>query len=116
MKEYSGFVLYNREGVNFSQTESELIAESLRRILSTRRGERINNLAFGSDIHKYFFLPEITVEDLVKEVKDSIKRCEPRVDVLGVQFSHGGEMDVININVTVRIKSSNEIVTTDVQI
>lgn len=106
---YSGLTFYNQNGINYSKRESQLILENVERVIMTRRGERLNDLAFGSDVSKFFFLPEFTIEDLTNEVVNSIKRCEPRVDVLDVKFSYGKEQDVVNIDLVLRIKESQEI-------
>ena len=109
-EKFSGFVFYDKEGIPFSKNENELISENIRRILMTRRGERVNNLAFGSDLKRYIFLPGITANDLISEMKNSITRCEPRVTVESCTLSKSElQEDILNVNLIIRIKSSGEL-------
>ena len=68
-----GLVLEGYTGINFSKSEDELILENVKRVME---------LEFGSDIRKYLFMPEMRINDVLLEVKNSIERCEPRVKVL----------------------------------
>jgi phage baseplate assembly protein W len=86
MSEDKGITFYDQDFLTFSD-QSTLLSENIRRILLTRRGERINNPSFGSDIMKYIFMPDMKVTDLVAEIKNSIERCEPRVTVLECTLS-----------------------------
>ena len=76
-----GLVLEGYTGINFSKSEDELILENVKIILLTNRGERVMELEFGSDVRKYLFMPEMRINDVLLEVKNSIERCEPRVKV-----------------------------------
>lgn len=108
-----GYVFYGKSGTIFSQSEAELIGENIKRIILTRRGERINDLSFGSDVSKYIFMPELSIDDLMNEIKNSIVRCESRVTVKSVTLTSSKE-ERINIDVQVVIKDTNE--TTDVSV
>ena len=78
-----GLGFYDGEnGINF-QDEDRHIIENVKRVLTTRRGERIGNLSFGSDVSKYIFLNQLSIDDLIDEIVNSIERCEPRVEVIG---------------------------------
>ena len=85
-EEYSGFVYWNdsnsvKNGIRFSKTEKELISENIRRILMTRKGERLNNPDFGSNVQTFLFMPDLYIDDLLAEIKYSIEKFEPRVTV-----------------------------------
>ena len=86
-----GLGFYDENGITF-QTEGKHIIENVKRILTTRRGERIGNLSFGSDVSKYLFMPDLTIDDLIAEIVNSIKRCEPRVTVEDVARCFGLEI------------------------
>lgn len=100
---YSGFVIYDQKGANFSKNETQLFAEEIQRILMTRRGERINNPDFGSDVQKFIFMPQLSIDDLLAEIKNSIERCEPRLKVNSCTLSSATQDDVVNIDLNVTI-------------
>src|SRR5574344_1070997 len=107
-----GLGFYNENGIAF-QTEGKHIIENVKRILTTRRGERIGNLSFGSDVSKYLFMPDLTIDDLITEIVNSIKRCEPRVIVEECSLT-SFENDTVNIDLKVKIISSGTEVSTTV--
>lgn len=109
-----GLGFYDENGVMF-QTESQNIIECIKRILTTRRGERIGNLSFGSDVQKYLFMPDLTIDDLITEIVNSITRCEPRVTVQSCTL-RSQEDDVVNIDLVVSLKSTGETVETTVSL
>lgn len=110
-----GIGFYSENGLAF-QTEGQHIAENIKRILTTRRGERVGDLSFGSDVGKYIFMPELSIDALIEEIVNSIKRCEPRVEVKECSLSTFENFDTVNIDLKVMIKSTGEIVDTTVGI
>jgi phage baseplate assembly protein W len=102
----TGLGFYSENGIVF-QKEGKHIAENIRRILMTRRGERVGNLSFGSDVSKYIFMPELSIDDLINEIKRAITVNEPRVTVDEVTLQ-GFENDTVNISLVVTIKESGE--------
>jgi phage baseplate assembly protein W len=74
-----------------STTESadkEHIRESIQQILGTHRGERFMRPDFGSDLRRVVFEPNLAVaRGLLRHyVYDAIRRWEPRVELLGLEF------------------------------
>lgn len=110
-----GLGFYDENGVKF-QSEGKHIIENVKRILTTRRGERIGNLSFGSDVSRYLFMPDITIDDLITEIVASITRCEPRVIVEECKLTSKQDFDVVNIDLKLRIKQSGEIVQASVDL
>lgn len=108
-----GLGFYNENGIVFQ--EGKHIIENVKRILTTRRGERVGNLAFGSDVSKYLFMPQLSIDDLIDEIVNSINRCEPRVDVNKCSVS-STTFDTVNIDLVLTIKDTGEIVETSVEI
>jgi phage baseplate assembly protein W len=97
--------MYRDQGIHFSKTPGQLISENIRRILSTRKGERLNDPNFGSLIKQYLFMPEMMIEDVISEIMNCIRTYEPRAIVNEITFTKSpNEMDTfyINLNVTVR--------------
>ena len=76
-------------GIRLVGDETE-IEQSIRLILSTAPGERPMRPEFGCAIHDYVFDPADarTALRLAGAVRDSLRRWEPRVDVLDVAVDH----------------------------
>jgi phage baseplate assembly protein W len=70
------------------------LAESVRLILGTAYGERPMRPEFGCGIHDYVFAPAdaTTAGRVAYEVRLSLDRWEPRIDVSDVAVSYGGEL------------------------
>lgn len=110
-----GLGFYQENGIGF-QTPGKHIIENVKRILTTRRGERIGNLSFGSDVSKYLFMPDMSIDDLIDEIVNSIKRCEPRVIVEECSLSSKEDFDVVNIDLKLRLKSTGEQIETRIEL
>lgn len=108
-----GLVVGEGNGIKFSSTENKLILENVRRILLTKRGERVKELEFGSDVREYLFLPEISIDDVLTEAKNSIERCEPRVKVLEatLEYSQGEEF---KLKITLQKIADNTTISTEI--
>jgi uncharacterized protein len=68
------------------------IEESMRLILATAHGERPMRPQFGCGIHRFVFAPpdETTAALVAAEVRASVVRWEPRVDLIGVEVTVAG--------------------------
>ena len=109
-----GLVLEGYTGINFSKNEDELILENVKRILLTNRGERVMELEFGSDVRKYLFMPEMTINNVLLEVKNSIERCEPRVKVSEATLKYSKDEEY-TIGVVLQ-KQNGEELATEIQV
>ena len=108
---YSGLSLEGKKGISFSSDEVSFIVENIKRILSTRKGERVGEPEFGSDVKRYLFMPQIRIDDLMAEIKRSIETQEPRVKVRSCTLTHAGIDEIVNIKVVITILDS---ITTEV--
>lgn len=113
MSEEKGIIFYNEDFLSFSGSQDELIKENVKRILMTRRGERLNNLSFGSDLLKYIFMPDMHVNDVITEIKNSIERNEPRCTVEECSLSSYKDETV---TIDIKIKSNITGTVSDVSI
>ena len=104
--DFSGLVIYGKKGAAFSKTEAELLSENIKRILTTRRGERVGEPDFGSNIMTYLFMPQMLVEDLIAEIITSIERSEPRVIVNNCTLRSSKD-EIINIDLDLTIRTRN---------
>lgn len=75
-------------GVALSTGATE-IEESIRIILSTAQGERPMRPEFGCRLHDYVFAPASpgTIGRIRQEVRESLARWEPRIDLHDVDVS-----------------------------
>jgi uncharacterized protein len=97
-------------GIALSRRDEE-IAESMRLILGTSPGERPMRPEFGCPIHDHVFAPaDATTTGLIAfEVRNSLIRWEPRVDVLDVAVRQDeSQPTLLYIDVTYSIRESND--------
>lgn len=119
--DYSGYVFWeNKNGIVFSKDEKELIKENIKRILTTRKGERVNNPEFGSRLKEFLFMPQMYVDDLMLEIRSSIEQWEPRVKVKTCTLSSNVllQQDVVDVKLELLIKTPDgvEILETEVAV
>lgn len=119
--DYSGYVFCeNKNGIVFSKDEKELIKENIKRILTTRKGERVNNPEFGSRLKEFLFMPQMYVDDLMLEIRSSIEQWEPRVKVKTCTLSSNVllQQDVVDVKLELLIKTPDgvEILETEVAV
>jgi phage baseplate assembly protein W len=87
------------------------IRESIRIILATARGERVMRPDFGCGIHTLVFdVIDIAMLTRVEtEVKESITRYEPRVELLGVRADPLQAADgLLLVEMDYRIRQTNQ--------
>ncbi len=87
------------------------IQESIRLILGTAPGERPMRPAFGCAIHDHVFAPAdaTTAGQIAVEVRRSLARWEPRVDVVDVTVTTvPDEPATLHIRVTYRHRGTND--------
>ena len=106
--EFSGLVFYGENGAAYSKSETHLIGENIKRILTTRPGERVGEPEFGSNVLKYLFMPQLYIEDLIAEIISSIERQEPRVTVNSCTLTSADQQDVVRINLDLTLNTHNK--------
>ena len=92
-------------------TREREIEEAIRLILGTSPGERPMRPEFGSRISDHVFGPAnaSTAGQLAYEVRVSLERWEPRIDVEDVQVSFdAADAGVLYLDVRYRIRGSND--------
>ena len=92
------------------QTESEEnIRDSIWIILATAPGERVMRPDFGCGIHNLVFAVNdaATTGQVAEDVRRSLVRWEPRIDVLDVSVSVRGSGEILLINIHYRVRSTN---------
>jgi uncharacterized protein len=89
----------------------EEIAESMRLILGTSPGERPMRPEFGCPIHEHIFSPsDATTAGLIAfEVRNSLQRWEPRIEVDDVVVTPADDQPaLLLIDVTYSVRNSND--------
>jgi uncharacterized protein len=87
------------------------IVESIRLILGTVRGERPMRPEFGCRIHDHVFSPANaeTVGQIAYDVRESLERWEPRIDVLEVSVSFDRiDAGTLYIDISYEIRGLND--------
>ena len=88
------------------------ISQSVLNILQTNHGERPFNYNFGANLRVYLFenMTNITAANMATSINTALTNYEPRIEVLNTNIQARADENNINITVTGRVKSSNEII------
>jgi uncharacterized protein len=92
-------------------TNQREIEESIHLILGTAKGERPMRPEFGCGVHDYVFAEAdgSTAGLIAQEVKSSLRRWEPRIDIVAVDVSLADdESNCLMIDVCYSVKGSND--------
>ncbi len=86
-------------------SEAEEVAQSIRLILSTRKGERPLRPAFGADLDRFAFAGfSNTTRNLIRrEVTESLLEWEPRIADIQVTFDRRPEEGTLYVQVEYRL-------------
>ncbi len=95
-------------GIALSGGDDE-IAESMRLILGTAQGERPMRPEFGCGVHDLVFaaVDATFAGQVAYEVKASLLRWEPRIDVVDVTLEPGSE-GVVLIGIEYTLRTTND--------
>jgi phage baseplate assembly protein W len=94
---------------NRTQTSLEQTKSNIKNLLLTKKGERLGNPLFGSNLLAILFELEGDVESKVEEdIRSSLKQWLPFVEVNNVQsiFSDAGDR-VVNVKITFGINTDS---------
>ena len=89
----------------------ESIQQAIGVILGTARGERVMRPDFGCGIYDLVFATSSaeTQGSLANEVRQALLFWEPRIDVLDVQVSPGGEGQILYITIRYQVRATNNV-------
>ena len=89
-------------------TEAEEISQSVRMILTTRRGERPFRPKFGTEMDRFAFegVDTTTCNLIRQEVIAALQTWEPRIGKIEVTFEHQPEHGTLFVNVSYQVRSS----------
>jgi phage baseplate assembly protein W len=104
---YRGFSTYNRIR-KFRTTDFDLVKQDIFNHFNIRKGEKLMNPEFGTNIWNYLFDP--MTQDVKQQIVDDVKAIcayEPRVrldDILVNTYQHG-----VNIQLTLTYIQENQV-------
>jgi len=89
-------------------TELEEIQQSVRLILTTRKGERPFRPKFGTDLDRFAFetMDTTTCSLIRQEVIAALQTWEPRIRSIRVEFDHRPEAGQLIVNVSYEVRRS----------
>ncbi len=94
------------------------VAQSIRLILSTAKGERVMRPDFGAGLERLAFEPNNTVTAILiqQQVNEALLHFEPRIEVLGVSVNQSDQAAVtasqkgeLLIEISYRVKTTDSI-------
>jgi phage baseplate assembly protein W len=88
------------------------IRQSMLIILQTAPGERVMRPNFGCGIHELVFTPldSTTVQLIRSSVEEALRRCEARIDVLGVTVDEDASLDgKLEVEIEYRVRKTNQV-------
>jgi phage baseplate assembly protein W len=92
-------------------SDHEEIEEAIRLVLGTSYGERPMRPEFGCGIHEFVFAPvnATTAGRLAFEVRRSLVRWEPRIDIVDIDVTFDSEdATVLYIDIMYAIRGAND--------
>jgi phage baseplate assembly protein W len=92
--------------LNLNSDDQRAIKADLLHLLMTRKGQRLYNPDFGTDLLKYIFEPNdtLTLSDLKEEINATIKKYLPDLNIRTLEVTQSEEIEyaaTISIEYTV---------------
>jgi hypothetical protein len=81
--------------LELNSTDAKAIKADLLHLLLTRKGQRLYNPDFGTDLLKYIFEPNdaLTWDSLKEEVTNSVKRYLPKLNVTSLTVTQSEQSE-----------------------
>ncbi len=88
--------------LNLNSDNQRAIKADLMHLLLTRKGQRLYNPDFGTDLLKFIFQPNdsLTLDDIKQEVKNSVKKYLPKLMINNITVTPNEKNDYV---ATIRI-------------
>ncbi|MFN2462153.1 MAG: GPW/gp25 family protein [Candidatus Velthaea sp.] len=96
-------------GFTFAAYEAD-VEQAIFHILSTAKGERVMVPDFGCGMHELVFSPNTSTQAgaVASEVRQALVRWEPRIDVLDIDVTVGGDQgQLLLIRIDYKIRANN---------
>ncbi len=81
--------------LNLNSDNQRAIKADLMHLLLTRKGQRLYNPDFGTDLLKFIFQPNdsLTLDDIKQEVKNSVKKYLPKLMINNISVTPNEKND-----------------------
>ena len=98
--------------LDLTTTDDEAVKSDLMHLLLTRKGQRLYNPDFGTDLLKFIFEPNDskTLAELKTEIITVVKRYLPNLDITGITVEESSENEYSAI-VTIKYNISDAVFT-----
>lgn len=106
-------------GEVYKKIDAAAVKQAVKNILLTNRFEKPFRPAYGADLRALLFelVDDPDVEDEIEEkVRNTLKRYEPRAEVLGIEVNPLPDNNTISIQVEFKVVNTEEIVTVTTRI
>jgi uncharacterized protein len=100
-----------RGGLALSRDQDD-VDQAISIILSTSPGERPMRPEFGCGVHDHVFdvIDAAALGQMELEIRRSLERWEPRIDVLGIDFDLDGTAEGrLAITITYRLRATSDV-------
>lgn len=100
----------NKSGSVEMVSDVDDIIQSLKIILTTRKGERVTNPYFGCAMHDYLFDPinEITKNMIIDAIRMALIEYEPRIMIENIDVDYSEQLEgIINIELVFIVRKIN---------
>ena len=89
----------------------ESVRQSIWVVLGTAKGERVMRPDFGCGIYDMVFgvNSSTAASEAAEEVRDALVSFEPRIDVLNVDVSPGGDGEVLYVSIDYQVRATNTV-------
>jgi len=89
----------------------ESVRQSIWVVLGTAKGERVMRPDFGCGIYEMVFgvNSSTAASEAAEEVRDALVSFEPRIDVLNVEVSPGGDGEVLYVSIDYQVRATNTV-------
>lgn len=76
--------------LNLNSDDQRAIKADLMHLLLTRKGQRLYNPDFGTDLLRFIFEPNdnLTLDEITDEVKASVKKYLPQLSITSLTVTH----------------------------
>ena len=92
--------------LDLNSTDQQAIKSDLMHLILTRKGQRLYNPDFGTDLLRYIFEPEdsLTLSDIKSEITTVVKKYLPKLQISEITVDQSTESEyaaVVTINYTI---------------
>lgn len=98
------------DGTVNKKFDNDSIAQSIKTIITTHKGERLMNPSFGSDVKLFLFDPvdEFIADSIETSVREALDKWEPRIIIRDILVKAYPDKNYYSLSVYYTLKNSGE--------